>query len=290
MTTTVGIGLAFVAMLCWGIGDFLIQRSVRKIGKAETLFVISAFGALVLTPFVYRDLGAFVLGDLHTLLVASGAAVILLLAAVLDFEALRVGKLSVVEPIWSLEIPVAGLLAFFVLSERLTMLQTGLIFVLIVGLVLVSIRGKITKAAFFEKGAFIALVAAIVMGSANFFIGWGARLLDPLMINFVVNIFMAVVTFGYIVFSGGVKQLVRDVAAQRRLLFSMSVTDNTAWVAFAAAMVYAPLTIAVALSQSYIIIAVLLGLFVNRERISARQKIGLVGALIAAIVLAATVG
>ncbi|TSC57963.1 MAG: hypothetical protein Greene041679_205 [Parcubacteria group bacterium Greene0416_79] len=43
MSITVGIGLAFVAMLSWGIGDFLIQKSTRKIGDTETLFLISFF-------------------------------------------------------------------------------------------------------------------------------------------------------------------------------------------------------------------------------------------------------
>ena len=37
---SLGIGLAFVAMLCWGFGDFLIQRATRKIGDFEILAVI----------------------------------------------------------------------------------------------------------------------------------------------------------------------------------------------------------------------------------------------------------
>ena len=37
MSISVGIGLAFVAMLCWGFGDFLIQRSTRKVGDIEAL-------------------------------------------------------------------------------------------------------------------------------------------------------------------------------------------------------------------------------------------------------------
>jgi len=39
MSVSVGIGLAFVAMLCWGIGDFLIQKSTRRIGNTVTLFL-----------------------------------------------------------------------------------------------------------------------------------------------------------------------------------------------------------------------------------------------------------
>ena len=67
----------------------------------------------------------------------------------------------------------------------------------------------------------------------------------------------------------------------------MSVSDKTAWVAFAFAMTLAPIGIVVALSESYIIIAVLLGLAINRERLAAHQKVGLVTAIAAAITLAA---
>jgi hypothetical protein len=35
----IGVGFAFIAMLCWGVGDFLIQKSARKLGDWETLFV-----------------------------------------------------------------------------------------------------------------------------------------------------------------------------------------------------------------------------------------------------------
>ena len=53
---SVGIGLAFVAMLCWGFGDFLIQRSTRKVGDWGTFFVICAFGSVILLPFVWGDI------------------------------------------------------------------------------------------------------------------------------------------------------------------------------------------------------------------------------------------
>jgi drug/metabolite transporter (DMT)-like permease len=48
---SIGIGMAFIAMLCWGVGDFLIQKSTRKLGNVETLFLITFFGAIVLFTF-----------------------------------------------------------------------------------------------------------------------------------------------------------------------------------------------------------------------------------------------
>lgn len=102
MTVSVGIGLAFVAMLCWGFGDFLIQKSTRKIGDFKTLFIICGFGAVILLPFVWRDIPA-TLANSKGLWILFAGGIILFLAAMLDFEALKKGKLAIVEPIWSLE-------------------------------------------------------------------------------------------------------------------------------------------------------------------------------------------
>lgn len=288
MSISVGIGLAFVAMLCWGIGDFWIQRSTRKVGDTAALFFITLFGAVVLFPFVYQDIPALFSESRETLIVLAVLCVVLLLAALLDFEALRVGKLAVVEPIWSFEVPVAGLLAFFILGERVSALQMFLIVGLLVGLALVSLKKQFRlRHLLLERGTTLALLGAIMMGAANFFMGWGARLSDPLMANFVSDVFIAVVTGVFLLVSGRLHRTLRDVRVNRGVLLQMSVADKAAWVAFAFAMTLAPIGIAVALSESYIIIAVLLGLAVNRERLAFHQKAGLVVAIAAAVTLAA---
>jgi uncharacterized membrane protein len=291
MSISTGIGLAFVAMLCWGVGDFLIQRSTRKIGNAETLFVITLFGAVVLLPFVYRDIPR-VFGTFGTnFLILLACSITLLIAALFSFEALRVGKISIVEPIWSLEILTAGFLSFLLLGEEITAVQVALIVLLIVGLCLVSLRKHhqhLFRHFFLERGVFLALVAAISMGAANFLLGWGSRVTDPLMANFFLNVFITLAMGVYLLGTRNLRALVRDIRAHRALLLSMSITDNAAWVAFAFAMSMAPIAIATALSESYIVIAVLLGLFVSREHLQHHQKIGLVLALLAALVLAGT--
>jgi phosphoglycerol transferase MdoB-like AlkP superfamily enzyme len=75
-------------------------------------FLITGFGAVVLLPFVWHSLPDLFSSGGPGLYVLIVAAVVLLLAALLEFEALRRGKLAVVEPIWSFEIPAAALLPF----------------------------------------------------------------------------------------------------------------------------------------------------------------------------------
>ena len=286
--TNLGVGLAFIAMLAWGIGDFFIQKSARRIGDIEALFCMTLFGSIVLSPFVYKKLPALFTGSHQTLAVLGILCVVLFIAAILDFEALRVGKLSVVEPIWSFEVPVSALLALIILKETINLERIVLIISLLFGLALVSLKNKIElRKLILEKGTLIALIAALIMGGANFLMGWSSRLSDPIMANFIADIFMASVLAIILLLQGKIRVTIKDFILNRKILLQMSLLDKIAWVAFAFAMSLAPIGIIVALSESYIIIAVVLGLTINKEKIRFHQKIGLVMSIISAIVLAA---
>lgn len=283
----IGIILAFVAMIGWGFGDFFIQKSARKIGDWETLFIITFFGAVALFPFIYKDIPSLFSSINSSILILFIAALVLFFAALLDFEALKKGKLDIVEPIWSLEIPISALLAFIILREEITLGQIVLILLLIVGLVLVSFRsGPFSKKIFMEKGALIAALAALLMGAANFFVGWGARVSDALMVNWFLNIFMMILSLIFIVSQRDIGNLIKHIKTNKKLCLQICILDNSAWIAFAFAMTLAPIGIAVALSDSYIIIAVLLGVFVNKEVLHRHQKLGLLIAIISALILA----
>ncbi|MDP3881373.1 MAG: EamA family transporter [Nanoarchaeota archaeon] len=285
MGLELGIIFAFIAMLCWGFGDFLIQKSTRKFGNWETLFIITLFGALVLLPFVYKDFIDLFSSFDHTVLLLA-ASLIYLAAGILDLEALKRGKLAVVEPLWSLEIPVSALAAFFIISETISSYEIGLISGLIIGLVLVSLKSiKFKKHIWLERSVFIAILAAVTMGFANFFIGIGSRETNPLLAKFFFDLVFVIVASIVLFCQGKFRKLRKDVMTNKKFALIMSLLDNSAWLAFGFAMVLTPIAIAVAISESYIIIAVLLGIYVNKERLKYHQKIGIVLAIISAILL-----
>ncbi len=284
-----GIIFAIVAMICWGFGDFFIQRSTRKIGDWETLFLITFFGVIIIFPFIWHELPEFVLGIGPEAWIIAAAGIFLFVAALLEFEALKEGKISVIEPTWSLEIPAAAVLASLVLNETLSTVQIGFMIGLIIGLFMVSYRGKVLSGKFFvEKGVMISILAALLMGVTNFFVGWGARETSPLMINFVISLVSLLGSVVFLIVRGKWKLATSHILRYPKIVFPMAILDNIAWIAFAFSMVYAPIGITVALSESYIIIAVLLGIFINKERLEHHQKVGLVLALISAITLAIT--
>jgi drug/metabolite transporter (DMT)-like permease len=216
-----------------------------------------------------------------------GISIVLFAAALLDFEALKKGKIAIVEPIYALEVPVAAILAFSVIKESVDMIQLLLISLLVIGLVLVSLKStKFSKKIWIEKGVILAVIGSVFMGVTNFLVGFASRVTNALVVNWFISVFLTLVCLFYIMSNHRMGKLIHDFENNKKLLLSMSLLDNLAWVAFAIAMTLIPIIIAVALSESYIALAALLGMAIGKEKLLIHQKFGLCVALSCAIILA----
>jgi len=145
----IAILLAFGAMILWGMGDFLIQRCVKRVGNLETLFWITLVSSIALFPFIYKSLPGLSGWQFLVLLVLG---LIGFLGAYIHFEALDVGKLSVVELIFSLELPLTILLGVIFFREVLTLRLVWLMLLLFLGIILLSVNfKKINTRQFLER-------------------------------------------------------------------------------------------------------------------------------------------
>lgn len=282
----IGIMFAFIAMLFWGFGDFFIQKSLRKIGDAETLFLDCLLCCILILPFIINEIKNYQNLSLNTVIILLISGLVLFLAAVMEFESLKIGKISVIESSWSVEILMASFLGFILIGEIISPLQIIIIFSLILGLFLISYEGKLFKKKFFiEKGFSLGIFAALVMGAANYFIGIGGRETSPLFINFIVSFISLILITIYLLYKKRITQPFKDFKKYPKLILVMTTLDNIAWIAFAYAMIYTKIGVATAISESYIIIAVLLGVFINKDKLQKHQKIGLVIAVISFLIL-----
>lgn len=114
-----GILFAFIALFAWGMGDFLIQKSARHFGRWVALFYITAFAGIGLFPFIYRDLFK-VFSDASNVILLFFVSGMILFASLFDFTALKIGKMSVIEPIFAMEVPTVAIFSMFILHERLS--------------------------------------------------------------------------------------------------------------------------------------------------------------------------
>ncbi|MCW6160062.1 MAG: DMT family transporter [Candidatus Micrarchaeales archaeon] len=289
MSYLIGVLFAFAALFLWGGGDFLIQRTTRRIGDWETLFLIVGIGTVVLTPFVYTQIIGY-LSVPSILIVLVLASVLGFFASMLFLESLKRGKIAAVEPIMALEIPVVAIMSLFIISEMLSPLEILLVAAIMVGLILVSLKEEHLKHLRLERGVLLMVAAAVLFGASAFFVGYGARLSNPLFVNWFTGLGMAILTFVYLLFKGDLHELVRNTLKFPKLVLATALVDTFAWVSFAFASVFIPITIAVALSENYIGVAALLGLLLNKEKLVVHQKAGFAVALAGAVALSFLIG
>lgn len=269
-----GIIFAFIALFSWGFGDFFIQKTTRVIGSWKALFFIGITGLFGLFPFVKNDIFNLNTGNFLLLSILGG---VVFFTAFFDFEALRQGKIAIIEPIIGLELPLTVGLSVTLGRESLTTLQLFLIAIVFIGLVL-AITSHHTHLRYhkriFERGVILAGIGAIGMALTNFLVGVSSQNISPLVTIWFAHSLLALVCGAYILFKGEFKNLVSDLRNYPKPIIGQSILDNVAWVAFAFATTLIPISIATTISESYIVLAVLLGIFINRERLKFHQAVG----------------
>jgi len=285
MSHYLGILFAFIALISWGFGDFFIQKTTRVVGSWKALFFIGIVGLIGLFPFVKNDLVSL---NSANILLLGLLGVVVIFAALFDFEALRQGKIAIVEPIIGLELPITVGLSIAIANESLSFLQLFLVGIVFVGIIL-AITAHHTHLQYhkriFERGAILAGIGAIGMALTNFLVGVSSQGISPLITIWFAHSLLAVVCGVYILYKGEFKNLIYDFKKYPKPIIGQSILDNVAWVSFAKATTYIPIAIATTISESYIALAVLLGLFVNREKLRTHQIVGVTLAIIGVITL-----
>lgn len=293
LTLNIGIIAAFVACLMWGLGDFSIQRSVRKIGGVGTLFWISLAGTIFLLPFILKNL-TDIFTDFYSLKLLLITSVISIISGLLFFKALAVGKISVIEPIMSLELIFTVLIGIFLLREIVAWLQLLLIILVFSGIFLVVKKSPprwFWQKWFFQKklesGVIIALVSVTMVSLMNIFIGVTSQKINPVIVIWFIHCFITLALMIWLLWQKNNTKIFIDLKNNWKLLLMTSFFDVSAWLAYAIAVTKLPISITIAITESYMALAVGLGIFINKEKLYKHQYLGIALTLIAVIILAA---
>ena len=297
MITSLSITFAFGAMVFWGLGDFLVQKMSRKLGNVEALIFINLVGALILFPFVAKSLWFLDINTFTPLFILS----------ILDFafgltllKAYEQGKLSVVEVVLVMELPLTIAWGLIFFHEKLNLLQLILILIIIAGVFFIakeklSLWQKILKAfgrrhLAIESGAIIALIAALLSSFYNFFIAFNAREVSPFMTIWLPWTLSLIWLLIYYLIKNGFGQSLKILSHHgrqyRKLIIYGSVIDVVAWLFYASAVGQGELSITTAITESYPALAIFLGIKYNKEKISRWQFFGALLALGGSIMIA----
>lgn len=289
-----GILAALGALVGWGVGDFLIQRLVRKVGNFRTLFYAGTLGFIVFFPFAWNEIDV----GLHRwqeILLVTGVSCVIFFNAFFNFEALRKGKIAVVAPVLALELPLTVLFAVTLAGERLNLWQVIAILVILAGFYFVIHHGKNHqnwRKPAFEKGVAYALVGVFGLAFYNYTIGIASRTTSPVLTGWIVGFCIMVLSTVMLAVRRELKwkYLVEPLRKYPALILAETSFAITAGLCFAYATTLLPISIATAISEGYVVLSVLLGLVINREKLHKHQfaGIGLVIAGITALALMMT--
>lgn len=296
MTPTYGLIAAFIAFLAWGFGDFAIQRATRSVGTMPAIFSIGAFGSIVLLPFAWNGLGLAVAdGRIVSLLALT--IFITFVTAMFELEALRRGKIAVIEPVLSFELLITVAIGILIIKEAVTGWQLLFALIVFLGILLTVLRREPKhwwafwkKNRWLEPGVLLAIFGAIVMSFANIFTGLVSQSTTPVVAIWYIHTALAIVCLFWFIGHRTTKAVFHKIFTNWRPVLTESVLDNAAWLAFAFAVTALPISITIAITESYIALAALLGIIVNRERLQKHQYAGMVIAIMAAIALAIVTG
>lgn len=291
-SSALGLIAAFVAFLAWGLGDFAIQRSVRAVGNMAALFAITAFGAVVLLPWAWPDIPT-IFSNNRTLNIFLLAIGITLVTALLDFEALKRGKMAVIEPVMSTEVVITMAIGVVALREHISIAQLALVLAVFFGIVLTVVRHEPRhwwtwwrKARLIEQGVILAGLGAIAMSLTNVYTGLFSQATNAVTAIWFIHASLAAICLVWFVARRETAHAVRELRDNWKPVLAESVLDNSAWVAYAAAVTVLPISITIAITESYIVLASLLGIVFNREKVQRHQAVGMGLTLASAVVLA----
>ncbi len=265
-------GLA--AALGWGLADLSAAVCGRRIGSFMTLALAQIAGLVLLLVFwPLLQLQLHVTPTAVALLVANG--VMSSVAYIALYRALELGPVALVSPIVAAYAAISVILAVTFMHESVRgMVLVGML-VTLAGVVLTSTDMKVLRSAGFslEKGVRLALLAMLLFGLATFVVAHYSRTLQwyaPVLFARVGN------TASVLAVAWFFRLRVQARPEPRNILLAAAVgaADVLGLIFYARGTQAGSVSVVSAASASFILIPVLGGLILFRERPALNQAIG----------------
>jgi uncharacterized membrane protein len=283
-----------VAMLLWGLYDFVAKVLLRNRHSFQILFLTQLSGTVLLLVFSIRS---FDLEALKPYWMASLAmfGVLYAMGYWSLLRALESGDLSTVSPVAAGSAALATVLGVLLLSEKLAPpLMLGVVLA-IVGVILISTSGSSSHGApiwrssntakRIPKGVPYALVTFLSWGLLYILLKLADRELQALSVVMIMRVFALLLLMGAVVMTplrGRLRGVTSRVAL---LLVVMGVMDVAAIVSVNWGLAAGYVTVVSPISSAYPAVSICLALAFLRERPTLLQAIGITGVLISVVVL-----
>jgi drug/metabolite transporter (DMT)-like permease len=275
-----GIFFALTTLASWAISDLLIKLCLSRESKWKVLLISQMCSALFVLAV------ALAMGELSEIPQEWIIWVLILSAmnfagVITYYKAMSQKELSLVSPIgntWAIVTIALGIIFY---GEFISPFQWTAIFLVMGGIFAISLK----------KGAMLGLdgalgyaaLSAIIWGVFFFMLKAPGELLGAVMIILAVRIVTAGLSIPILL---GKKIRLMDTKLALVLLIAfMAAFDTLGFVTYILALDYAPISVVAPIASAVPALAVLLGIFVLKEKPNRMQIVGIVSAIAGIILL-----
>lgn len=279
------IFFAFLSFFAWGIGDFLVAVTARRVEAYSASFWSLLFSSLVLgayIPFAFADLSNLTL-PMFLLNIFLG---LLLVAGIIAYrEALSVSNTAIVGTIGNAFTMVAAILSIFVFQERISIHQFIIIVLIFVGLFLatVDMRELKNRSVRLEKGVLLGFFAMITWGIYFTFIKIPIREIGWFWPNY-----FSLLTFPFIYLTMRIRKLPLISLTRHNVLLSFVISIilvRVAELSFNAGIQKGYTAIVAPIAGASPVLFILLAFIFLRDPITKQQIVGIATTLVGVVLL-----
>ena len=276
---SVGIMAGLIAMLCWGVGDFLFSIPTKKLGALKTIVFFNIFSVITALPYILYIFNS--LNITITNLILLFVAVIIDAVAIFYFlRAFEIGEVSIVAPISAGYSLVTVILAIIFLGEILNLSKFIAILIIIIGLVFTSTDIRKLKHIYTALGVKESFVAMMAWGIYFFIIGIVSKTMDYKNLFVFTTVLLAIV-FAIFAIIKRVKVGKKDLH-QKGILPIFIVTSiiyTIAWFVINYGITQDLVSLVTPISSLYPAITVILAVVFYKEKLVMNQKLGILAIL-----------
>ena len=277
MNESLSVLFAITSMIGWGLGDFIAKTVVARASAYRTVlfsqFVGSVpfFLAIVMYDWTVPD------GSLMFLTALSATLTTIILYSF--YQALKLGKASIVSPVSSCMTVVAVALSVMILGETLTTLQILLISTVFVGILLVAVQSSDTRSTASNVSILLALLVVFLGGGNAILQKWIAGTGHYLMGFLLTRVFMlGFLALLFPVFRKETPMIVPRASYARITLLGL--IDVSGFFAWFMGLREGFVSIVAPISNSSSAVTIILAHTFLGERLLLHQKIGIIAIVI----------
>lgn len=267
----VGILFGLLAMLGWGVSDFLIKLAVDRVGAYRaSIWVYTVGGCVAIAAFaLFPAVSSF------SLMIAA----LFLVEAVLNFVAylslykgMERGRVSVVSPIVSAYPVITVILSMVILSEAVRAQQAVATMLIVAGLMLLTYRPQNSD----RRDVGFALMSMVIYGISVFVFGYLIRATSWIFALALSRVLCWTIMFSFM----RIKQVQLRLSSPVLLLVIITgIIEIGGTIVYSIGLSISPISLISVISSTYPLIAILLAWIFMHEQINRIQMAGILGVI-----------